>query len=190
MTIFASTDTVQVLANTKKRWLLILDNADDPNPDYQMFLPSGKHVTIIITSRMSSCCQYNMITLESLRYNELIEQLLKASRIPQNSCSSYVPQAEKVINVLPLGSHNLAVIQAGAFIAAGHCELDQYVKLFDRQRKRMLSHRSVQALSRYGVIDTTFYLATAILNDKSECGMDALCLLEVLSILHCSHVPF
>lgn len=41
-------DSLQVLANEKQNWLLILDNADTPDFDYQVYLPSGTHGAMII----------------------------------------------------------------------------------------------------------------------------------------------
>ena len=53
----------------------------------------------------------------------------------------------------------------------------------------MLRYRPGQSLSPHGDIYNTFDLAIATLNNKTESGTDASCLLEVLSMLHCSHVP-
>lgn len=182
-------DAVRVLANTKERWLLILDNADDPDIDYQIFLPSGEDGTVIITSRMRDCQQYStigVVTVDSLTSQELTKLLLKASGIHQIPSSSSSRQAEELISIL--GSHTLAIIQAGAFIAAGHFRLDQYVELFQRYHHRMLQYGSQQAMSRYRNIYATFEAATTAL-DKGKCGTDALCLLDILSTLYASPVP-
>ena len=138
---------------------------------------------------MRDCQQYNTIgavTLDSLTNQELTELLLKASGIHQIPSSSSSRQAEELISIL--GSHTLAIIQAGAFIAAGHCRLDQYVELFQRYHQRMLRYGPQQAISRYGNIYATFEAATTAL-DKGKCGTDALCLLGILSTLHASPVP-
>jgi tetratricopeptide (TPR) repeat protein len=127
------------------------------------------------------------VTVESLGEEELVELLLKAAGIPQSQSSSYSPQAKELINVL--GSHTLAVIQAGAFIAAGHCRLDQYVELFQRHHQRMLRYQPRQAISRYGNVYSTFDATLAVLNNEDERGADASCLLDLLSTLHPSPVP-
>ena len=181
-------DALRALAATKERWLLILDNADDPEIDYQTYLPRGSAGTIIITSRMRDCELYNTIgavSVDSLTRQELIELLLKTSGIQKIPSSSR--QAEELISIL--GMHTLAIIQAGAFIAAGHCRLDQSAELFQRHSQRMLQYTPRQAKSRYGNVYATFEATTAVL-DKSKHGTNALCLLNVLSILHFSLVPF
>ena len=45
----------QLISNLKTNWLLILDNADDPDFDYQRYFPSGNTETIIMTSRVADC---------------------------------------------------------------------------------------------------------------------------------------
>ena len=116
-----------MLANTKKSWLLILDNADDPNFDYQEYLPSGTHGAIIITSRLSECSRYSTVgyeTLIGLDIHQAKELLLKAADIHQDLWTSHDKQAEEIVNLL--GSHTLALIQAGAYISKGHSRLEQY----------------------------------------------------------------
>ena len=56
----------QLLASTKKSWLLILDNADDPHFDYQVYFPSGTRGTVLITSRLSVCSRYSTVGSEEL----------------------------------------------------------------------------------------------------------------------------
>ena len=183
---------VQVLANTKEKWLLILDNADDPGIDYQQFFPPGKYGTVIITSRMIDCSQYNtigLIELGPLANAASLELLMKASRLSRTEKQSHTQDAEEIINAL--GHSTLAVIQAGAYIAAGHCKVDEYVKMCQVHRQRMLTYEPRQASPRYGNIYATFEVcATTGLNGKSEQSKDALCLLEILAMLHFSDLPF
>ena len=182
-------DALRVLGATKQRWLLILDNADDPEVDYQTYIPSGSNGTIIMTSRMKNCELYNTIgsvVVDSLAPQELTDLLLKTSRTQNIPSSTLSRQIEEVIGIL--GSHTLAIIQAGAFIAAGHCRLDQYADYFQRHRHKMLQYTPQQAKSRHGNINATFETATAVLNNI-ENEADALSLLDVLSMLHFSPVP-
>src|SRR6266498_2491781 len=139
-------DARQVLANTKKSWLLILDNADDPGFDYQMYFPSGTHGVIIMTSRVSDCSRYNTIGAEALTgldTEDSVRLLLKAAEISPDSWPSCNLDANLIVKVL--GSHTLALIQAGAYIARGHCRLDQYPQVYQQQRGRLLTFRPKQA---------------------------------------------
>jgi hypothetical protein len=184
-------DALQVLATTKQTWLLILDNADDPNFDYQAYIPSGTHGAVLITSRVSECKRYSPDAneaLEGLEDKDSKELLLKAADIPEESWRSHNDQAEKVVQLL--GSHTLALIQAGAYIAKGHCQLHEYPIVYQRQRERLLRYRPEQARSRYYDVYATFEASAEVLEQsESEAAKDALCLLEILSMLDSAVLP-
>jgi tetratricopeptide (TPR) repeat protein len=184
-------ESLQTLANTKKRWLLVLDNADDPGFDYATYIPSGAQGAVIITSRVPDCSRYSTVgseALEGLDLQHSTQLLLKAARVPEKSWLCCKTQAQDV--VVLLGSHTLALIQAGAYIAEGYCELDQYPKKFQQQRKRLLKHHPEQEQSRYRDIYTTFEASADVLEHaKGEAGTDALDLLVILSMLHSSLLP-
>ncbi|KAM0157263.1 hypothetical protein ACHAPG_004757, partial [Botrytis cinerea] len=184
-------DALQVLATIKQNWLLILDNADDPNFDYQAYFPSGTHGAILMTSRVPECKGYSpeqFEALEGLGNEDAKELLLKASNISKQSWLSYDDQAETIVQLL--ASHTLALIQAGAYIAQGHCQLHQYPKVYQRQRKRLLQFRPKQAQSRYHDVYATFEASAEVLEQsKSEATEDALHLLAVLSILDSAILP-
>lgn len=59
-------------------------------------------------------------------YTLAIELLLKSARIPENEWPTYNQKAIDIIELL--GSHTLALIQAGAFISKDHQKLEQYPK--------------------------------------------------------------
>ncbi|KAM0130833.1 hypothetical protein ACHAO1_007614 [Botrytis cinerea] len=184
-------DALQVLATIKQNWLLILDNADDPNFDYQAYFPSGTHGAILMTSRVPECKGYSpeqFEALEGLGNEDAKELFLKASNISKQSWLSYDDQAETIVQLL--ASHTLALIQAGAYIAQGHCQLHQYPKVYQRQRKRLLQFRPKQAQSRYHDVYATFEASAEVLEQsKSEATEDALHLLAVLSMLDSAILP-
>jgi hypothetical protein len=184
-------DALQVLASIKQSWLLILDNADDLDFDYQAYLPSGTQGAVLITSRIPECRRYNTVgaeALEGLKEDYSKELLLKAAEIPPESWLSHNTQAEEVVYLL--GSHTLALIQAGAYIANGHCQLEQYSEVYRCQRKRLLGYRQKQAQSRYRDVYATFEASANVLEQsKSEAAKDALGLLGILSMLNSSILP-
>jgi tetratricopeptide (TPR) repeat protein len=184
-------DALHVLASTKQTWLLILDNADDTDFDYQAYLPSGTHGAVLMTSRVSHCKRYSpeqFEALEGLENEDSKELLLKAADIPKESWLSHSSQAQEVVQLL--GSHTLALIQAGAYIAKGHCELHQYPMVYQRQRERLLRYRPEQARSRYHDVYATFEASAQVLEEsKSEATKDALYLLAILSMLDSAILP-
>ncbi len=171
----------QLISNLKRTWLLILDGADYPEFDYQVYFPSGDGGTIIMTSRVSNCSQYQTIgseTLAGLKKKECVELLLKVAEIPLASWPPHERAAENVVN--DLSSHTLAVLQAGAFVARGHCSMEEYPGKFRKQRTRLLQFRPKQAKSRYSDVFTTFEASASVLKESESLeAKDALRLLEV-----------
>ena len=144
-----------------------------------------------MTSRVSDCSKYDTIgteTLTSLDEKDSAELLLKVAEVPLNSRSFQKNAASEVIKIL--GSHTLAIIQAGAYIAKDHCSMKEYPKVFQKQRERLLKFRPKQAQSRYSDVYTTFEASASVLESSTnKKAMNALCLLEVLSMLHFSDLP-
>ncbi|KAF2274187.1 FabD/lysophospholipase-like protein [Westerdykella ornata] len=184
-------ESLQALANIKERWLLVLDNADDPAFDYAAYTPSGTQGAVIITSRVPECSQYSTLpaeALEGLEEEHSMQLLLKAARVPEASWQSCKEQAKAIVELL--GSHTLALIQAGAYIAEGYYRLDQYCAKYKRLHERLLKHYPKQQQSRYRHVYATFEASVRVLNDsEDEVGRDALDLLGVLSMLHSSVLP-
>jgi tetratricopeptide (TPR) repeat protein len=184
-------EVLHVLASTRDRWLLILDNADDPQLDYAAYIPSGNRGAILMTSRVPECQQYSTIApevLETLDRTQSVQLLLKAARIPEVSWSTHTAHANEIVNLL--ASHTLALIQAGAYVAGGYCSLQEYPKKLLQQRESLLKHHPNQQQSRYRNVYSTFEASIDVLNDShDEAGKDALSLLAMLSMLHTSTFP-
>ncbi|PVH68023.1 TPR-like protein [Cadophora sp. DSE1049] len=185
-------EALQVLATTHQSWLLILDNADDPDFDYQVYLPPGTHGVVLMTSRVAECRQYSpdaFEALEGLEKDDSKKLLLKAAELSPDLWPSHDNQAREVVRLL--GSHTLALIQAGAYISQGHCQLHQYTEVYKRQRQRLLKYRPKQAQSRYRDVYATFEASADILEQsRSESAEDALRLLEILSMLDSGVLAF
>ena len=184
-------EALQILASTKESWLLILDNADDPDFDYQVYIPSGNYGAVLITSRVAKCKRYSpdaTEALEGLEPEDAKKLLLQAAELPPQSWPSYDRAAEEVVRLL--GSHTLGLILAGAYIANGHCRLSKYPHEYRRQRKRLLKYRLTQDQSRYSDIYATFEAsAEALALSGEEVSKDALQLLDIISMLSSSVLP-
>jgi tetratricopeptide (TPR) repeat protein len=184
-------ESLQVLANSRRRWLLVLDNADDATFDYSVYLPSGNRGAVIMTSRVPECRKYSTLEPEALEGLELLHStqlLLKAARLPEDSWSLHTVHAQEIVQLL--GSHTLALIQAGAYIAEGYCRLAQYAERFRRQRRQLLEHHPDQEKSRYQNVYATFEASLEGLKHSGDtAGQDALDLLATLSVLHSSTLP-
>ena len=185
-------DTRQLLSNAKDDWLLVLDNADDPDTDYERYFPSGIRGAILITSRIPECSYYNTVgseQLDSLGPGNCLTLLLKAADIPAESWIEHKQAANRAIDVL--GSHTLALIQAGAYIAQGYCSMEEYPIQYQQQCERLLKFSVNQARSRYLHVYATFEASAQVLESSSkETNRDALELLHLLAILHYNNLPF
>jgi tetratricopeptide (TPR) repeat protein len=183
----------QALANTKRRWLLILDNADNDSFDYARYIPSGVQGAVIVTSRNPECSQYSTVApeaLEGLNAEHSTQLLLKAARVPEEARQSCEMQAKAHDIVSLLGSHTLALIQAGAYVAEGFCQLAEYPKKYQQHRRRLLEHHPEQEQSRYRDVFATFEAsADALERSDRRDGRDALDLLAVLCMLHSGVFP-
>ncbi|PCG92612.1 NB-ARC [Penicillium occitanis (nom. inval.)] len=181
----------QSLANQKEPWLLVLDNADNPDVDYQQYFPSNTSGVVILTSRNSDCQQYataKWIKLEGLPDVKACELLLQAARVPRESHITLEHDASIVVNLLR--SHPLAIIQAGSYVSRGHCALKDYPKIFNKQRKRLLAFRPSQAQSRYRDVYTTFEASIEMLQSSdTESAKDALDLLPILALCGPNRLP-
>jgi hypothetical protein len=108
-------ESLQALATIKERWLLILDNADDPSFDYTRCIPSGVTGMVMTTSRIPQCSRYSTLpaeALEGLDIEHSTQLLLKAASVLEEAWPSCEEQAQAIVALL--GSHTLALIQAGA----------------------------------------------------------------------------
>ncbi|KAF1364158.1 TPR-like protein [Lizonia empirigonia] len=181
------------LANTKKRWLLVLDNADGVDFDYACYIPSGAQGAVIVTSRNPQCSQYSTVPAEALKgldAEHSTQLLLKAARVPEEAWQSRETQAQVQEVVRLLGSHTLALIQAGAYVAEGFCQLAEYPSRYCQHRKRLLEHHPEQEQSRYRDVYATFEAsADALERSGRQDGRDALNLLAVLCMLHSGVLP-
>jgi hypothetical protein len=180
----------QAFANTKRRWLLVLDNADDPRSDYSAYMPSGAEGAIIMTSRIPDCSRYSTAgheMLEGLGPEDSTELLLRAASIDATLWSCHQKHARDIVELL--SSHTLALIQAGAYIADGCCRLGQYPGKYERQRKRLLEHHPEQEQSRYRHVYATFEASIEVLSCSDTDGQDALDLLGVLAMVHSTVLP-
>ncbi|KAF2010868.1 hypothetical protein BU24DRAFT_496047 [Aaosphaeria arxii CBS 175.79] len=180
---------LSVLASAQERWLLILDNADDDKTDFKRYIPSGTRGTLIITSRVSDCSQHSTVPAESLKALEeqpSMQLLLKAAQVQEDQWQRYEKPAQEIVHLLEF--HTLALIQAGAYIAKGYCEMHEYPEKYELHRKQLLEHYPRQEQSRYQHVYATFEASAERLM-RDEAGLDALELLSILGTLSTSMLP-
>lgn len=77
---------LQWLASSQGRWLLVLDNADDPTFDILKYIPPGLRGRVLITTRNQNLLQLAQgpgsdCNLSSMEPEEALQLLVKASRM-------------------------------------------------------------------------------------------------------------
>ena len=170
---------------------MVLDNADDPKFDYATYLPSSSRGTVLITSRVPECSRYATIgsaALGNLSDAECTALLLQAAGVAEESYSQCSAAASRIVKTV--GSHTLALIQAGSYIAQRFCSLEEYPTVYERESERLLKHSDIQLQSRYRTVYATFEASAQILaSSGNEESQDALELLHVFSGFHYNDIP-
>ena len=179
------------LQNTSHSWLLILDNADNKDLDLARFLPAGRNGSILITTRLIECGKHQTVGkdgYESMNQGTAIKLLLKACGIDSSSRSAEGDNARAVAELL--GCHALAIIQAGAAISAGYCNLGEYKEIFLDQRQTLFECFPGQAGSEYGGVYATFEVSVTYLKARDDqIAKDALQLLNFYAFMHFTEFP-
>ena len=175
------------LAGLNLPWLLIIDNADNPEIDYSQYMPSGTRGDILLTTRNKECgVEYGTvgwITLDALELELARELLLRAASVTQSMWKEREEAATSVVEIL--GSHTLAIIQAGAYIRTNRCTLEQYAVIFQQQTEKLLKFYSRQNLSTYRNVYATFEVSAEYLQTSEAPGhREALDLLHIFAFMH------
>jgi hypothetical protein len=105
------------LANTSHAWLLVFDNANDPNLSLGLYLPTEERGDIIITSRNPGYQPYNIVgsqEVERLPLDDSVSLLTKIIYGATSPSQQDMEEGNKIVEAL--GYLALAVVQAGAYI--------------------------------------------------------------------------
>ncbi|KAG8683271.1 hypothetical protein FRC08_014382, partial [Ceratobasidium sp. 394] len=129
-------DAIRWLELSPQPWLLVFDNADDPDLNLPEFLPEGSHGLALLGQGPGSDCNVGGMDGE-----EAVELLLKKARMQDQVLSvEEVEAANKLAE--DLGYLALAIVHAGAYIWCSSISIAKY-------RKQCLEHTRV-ALEKYG----------------------------------------
>ena len=142
--------TKRWLSNTQERWLLIIDNADDPRLDVSRYFPVGERGTILLTTRNRACKIYATVgsdEFDKMPLEEATTLLLRATYAEDTSNAAARILAQPVVKTL--GCLALAIVQAGAVIRQGIIKMGEYCSVFEHRREQLLSRDDIQASSDY-----------------------------------------
>ena len=141
---------LQWISFLQEEWMIVFDNADSPPPEaVKKFIPPGNRGNILITSRNRSMGRNvsfeNIIEIKEMEEGEAITLLLKAS------CLDPLPEHLEVSKkiVTELYCIPLAIDHAGAYIDAGKCDINRYLRQFTMHRQALMSDAIFTGASKY-----------------------------------------
>ncbi|KAG6895183.1 hypothetical protein C0992_002722 [Termitomyces sp. T32_za158] len=122
------------LCYQEEEWLMIFDNADDPDLNLQEFFPPCSHGNILITSRNEASKIYapkNNDKIVEMSSDDSLEVFYKASQREKNE-----QEAAKEL-VKELGYLALAIVQAGSYLLYNpHIGVKQYLENYKKDKPR------------------------------------------------------
>ncbi|KAJ7062230.1 hypothetical protein C8F01DRAFT_1082771 [Mycena amicta] len=172
----SSQDALKWLANQHEDWLLLIDNADDPNINLHYFMPHCAHGNIVITSRNPGLCVYAGChsQVSDMEETDAVPLLLKSAAQEISPANGLIAaKIVKVLYYLPL-----AIVQAGGFISQSGA-LASYLDLYEQNRAQLLSEKPAQTHDDYvWTVYTTWQMSFSRLSPL------AAMLLQLCSFLH------
>jgi tetratricopeptide (TPR) repeat protein len=189
-------ESVKDYLATQSRWLLIIDNADDPRLDLSEFIPPCKESSVLITTRNPGAAKYattGSSCVEMMNENDAVTLLLKVSGFEDILAAGddvSKPQPKKRESALEvvttLGFLALAIVQAGAVIWQGLVGLDGFCALYAQRKKELLEsgHPKLETEQQRSVY-TTWEISIKMIEEiKEQHSVLALDLLRVFAFMH------
>jgi hypothetical protein len=112
----------QKMTHTSQAWLLVFNNADDPELLLTPYLPPGDRGDVIITSRNPESQHYNTVGCRAVRQLLIYDSVSLLTKMISGATSppeQAMEESEKV--VATLGCLALASVQAGSCIRKTAC---------------------------------------------------------------------
>ncbi|KAL8669551.1 MAG: hypothetical protein Q9168_005859 [Polycauliona sp. 1 TL-2023] len=176
------------LSTCHKPWLLIIDNADDPELEISDFFPIDGNGHILITSRNPRAKTY--ATAGEIRFSGMDPEeginLLLNSAYTQHGSNQRDQQQEEFARSLgaELGYLALALSQAGATIRRNIYTLEQYLRVYVGYRDRLLPKSMSISIDTTNAIATWEIPFQKIENHASLRTKDAVDLMHLFAFLH------
>jgi tetratricopeptide (TPR) repeat protein len=187
------------LSQAREPWLLIIDNADNPDINLPGLFPPGDRGHILVSTRNRELRKYGnagSIELEGLGEKEALCLLLDLAEIEEPWDNSTEKIAKEITKVL--GYLALAIKQAGTAISGGLCSLTEYLGFYEYYRKQRQRKGSIASSnlgedtdtdSRREDIYSAFDLSFEYLDKKKTIpSQDAIDILNIISFFHFDNI--
>ncbi|KAH8691517.1 hypothetical protein BGW36DRAFT_432067 [Talaromyces proteolyticus] len=179
------------LANLSENWLLIIDNADDPKIDVCKYCPSSIYGNILITTRNRDCRRIATAGNQEIAEMSVEDGITLLLKVADKSTSDRECRSQAQHIAERLGYLALALVFAGAAISEKQCELGEYLDLYARNFRRLMSSRLAQGNDGYQFsVYTTWEISRQTIADsKYEESAQALEILDISASLHFPEIP-
>ncbi|KAH8802451.1 tetratricopeptide repeat domain protein [Xylogone sp. PMI_703] len=179
------------LSQLEEPWLLIIDNADDPELDLPHLFPTSSRGHIIITTRnpdFRSHATVGSVRLDGLKEPEALHLLFRHADIPRPWDASTEAVGNEITR--SLGYLALALIQAGTSIFRKICDLKNYLDFHSRYRSQHQGKpRSTTAEKDDDVVYSAFDISLHYLQTKGTIvSRDAVEILNIVAFYHFEHI--
>ena len=146
---------LQWMSGIQDEWLIVLDNMDDlPVYVVDRFIPPGNRGNVLVTSCNQSMGRVlsfeNIIEINEMEEADAITLLLKASCL--DASADHLQAAKNIVT--SLGCMPLAVDQAGAYIEARKCDINEYLRQLSSHQQTLMLDDTFREASNY---DQTVY---------------------------------
>lgn len=176
------------LSNIEYRWLLIVNNADDPSLNLDSLFPEGERGHVLVTTRNPDFrvhATVGAIEFRGLEQRDALSLLLRAAAIPEPWDSSTETNGNNIASTL--GCLALALVQAGALILQRICEIKSYLNFYNDHRKRLSQrqlHNSVGDWDQFTIYATWDLSLQSLELRHTQATSDAAQILSIVGFFH------
>jgi tetratricopeptide (TPR) repeat protein len=178
-------DALRFLAHPDNRdWLVIFDNADDPDLPLTTYIPECDHGMTVITGRntaLSKLAPGSHWHLQGMSESDSIQVLLKAAQregAPNEAESNAVTELSRLLGGLPL-----ALVHAGNYCDTTKITFSEYLKRFKSHRSKLMTMQPPLQLDKYSYSTyTSIKLSYSLLDEQARD------LLHLLAFFHPSSI--
>src|SRR5271155_979989 len=177
------------LSNLDEPWLLIINNADDPNLDLPDLFPEGDRGHILVSTRNPGFRVHATVgstEFKGLKEKEALTLLLRAAGVPLPWDSATESTGNQITSAL--GYLALALVQAGALILQRICEIKDYLDFYDQHRKKLSLHPLSREKDQVTVYATWELSLNSLQLRRTEASMDAAQILSIVAFFHFEHI--
>src|SRR5260370_12384263 len=187
---FLTVTAVKEWFRTHTQWLLILDNADNLVM-VREFMPPAYGGHILLTTRAQLMAKLpHTIAVEKMDEEEGVLFLLRrAGIIAQDALVEQASLGERgaaLEIVQAMDGLPLALDQAGAYMEEVPCNLEDYLRLYRKQRRTLLKRRGGVVADHPAAVATTWSLSFAQVEQANPAAAD---LLPMCAFLHPEAIP-